>query len=456
MSSSNLDDASRVFDYFVVCGLPPALTAQPQQQENSTLLPAATTNNLTQHEHDQLLFRNIELESSKPATDKLEPIVELAVLNRSLGESVPHGFECLWLTPAGHSANLCPNDLFRQTEFFLLVRRGLDKPPIADIGVFYDTPGERVMDGCTVLRHTVDGHAANLNQATSSFSADRVYVTYRRAAELACNALAVIDVCVVAKNRGESAPHSYNEIKRELSKGLFAGPSVYLCYKKAWLSAPQIKYAPAVLHRYPSTDHAYLPFPHEVASFGLPMGASIESWPRAKTPAAAALTLKPAFSTFVLNVNSDDGVIMEKVYGTALSFYEPFGEAQLIRVQRLLLESVVGARRSDASPRELYSIKCLIILSRFPLFDTFRKFLLFVYERYAGKEGITAGNGLVVPIERYLAYMIYEVPFPSQQKPSVLVNLTEREEDCLSIALPYECILPQSGAQFTELVYQFI
>jgi hypothetical protein len=454
MSATHLsDEASRIFDYFVVCGLPPQLTAQ---QDNSTInkdqaslgLPAGTSlNQLTQVEHDQLLFKNVELESSKPEADMREPIIEIAVLNKSLHEVVPLGYECLWLTPAGHSANLCP-DLFKQTEFFLLIKRGLDKEPILDIGVFYENGRERIMDGCTVIRTTVDGYSANLNQ-TSNFNADKIFVTYRRACKdaYACNSLAVIDVCVIVKNKGETAPHSYNEIKRELSKGMF-GSSVYICYKKAWMPAPQIKYNPGVLYRYPHVDHSYLPFPNEVASFGLPMGASIESWP--KTIESNSHYLRPSFSTFVLNVNSEDGVVMEKVYGTALNFYEDFDESKLIRVQKLLFNTLVG--ENQTATRDLHSIKCLILLSRFPLFDTFKKFLLFIFEKYSRKESTILANEIVIPIERYLYYMIYEVPFPTQQKPSVLVNLNEREEDCLSINLPHECILPQSGAQFTELL----
>lgn len=37
-----------------------------------------------------------------------------------------------------------------------------------------------------------------------------------------------------------------------------------------------------------------------------------------------------------------------------------------------------------------------------------------------------------------------DVPFPTYLKPRILVNLTEKEEDCLSISLPNETILPKS------------
>ena len=421
MSTTNLNETARIFDYFVVCGLPPVLT-----KDGPT--------NLTPHEHEQLLFKNIEMESSKIETDKLEPIVDIAILNKSLNEVVPHGYECLWLTPAGHSANLTP-DFFKQSEMFILIRRGLDKPPISDIGIFYDGGRERIMDGCTVINKTVDGHSANLNQA-SNFNADKIFVTYRRSTELSCNALAVIDVCVILKSKGENAPHSYNEIKREINKGLF-GPSVFICYKKAWIPAPQIKYIPSVLYRYPTADHSYLPFPNEIAQFGLPMGATIEAWP--KNINRNSFYLKPSFSTFVLNINSDDGIIMEKVYGTALTFYEDFETDKLLNEQKMLKDRI----RNDLG--DLHSIKCLVLLSRFSLFDTFKKFLLFLFDKYTNLEQLNKrSNEVIIPIERYLSYLIFEVPFPTQQKPTVLVNLNEREEDCLSVHLPYECILPQS------------
>lgn len=45
--------------------------------------------------------------------------------------------------------------------------------------------------------------------------------------------------------------------------------------------------------------------------------------------------------------------------------------------------------------------------------------------------------------------MVYDVPFPNHQKPHVLVNLTDKEEDCLSVNLPNEIILPQSLVFFS-------
>lgn len=173
------------------------------------------------------------------------------------------------------------------------------------------------------------------------------------------------------------------------------------------------------------------------------MGAVIESWPISLESSSNNLflcNLKPIFSTFVLNVNSDDGIVMEKVYGSSITFYEDFDESKLSDEQALL----INYRKNDIlKTRTLHSNKSLIILSRFPLFDTFRNFLVFLFNKYTLKIDLTQ-NGQVIPMERYLSYLMYEVPFPSHQKPHVMVNLNDKEEDCLSINLPNEIILPQS------------
>jgi hypothetical protein len=58
---------------------------------------------------------------------------------------------------------------------------------------------ERLMEGCYVIRETLNGANANLN--TNSLSAQQRFITYRRANETACNSLAAIDVCVIIKSK---------------------------------------------------------------------------------------------------------------------------------------------------------------------------------------------------------------------------------------------------------------
>lgn len=241
------------------------------------------------------------------------------------------------------------------------------------------------------------------------------------------------------------APHSFNVINKSLNRNMF-GQSVFLAYKKAWISAPQIRYLPSkltfryfpkkrnpkkkgklttirmkileLLYRYPSEDHDDLPFPAEVSSFGLPMGAVIESWPKMASTTtnrhviinSSLSDLKPTFNTFVLNVN--DNVVVEKVYGACLIFYERFDSTCLSRHQLdMLLASGAGRMSSSSnadangkieqpSQLNLHSNKCLLILSRNPLFDTYRAFLDFLLRKYTSKlaSGLTSSDFL--PIER--------------------------------------------------------
>ncbi len=65
--------------------------------------------------------------------ETLEPITDLAIIFKSLGESPPPGFECIDLTPNRLTADLNYGSLRSQT-CFLCYRRGRDKPPLTDVG----------------------------------------------------------------------------------------------------------------------------------------------------------------------------------------------------------------------------------------------------------------------------------------------------------------------------------
>ena len=95
----------RVADYFVVAGLGP----------NKKL--ATDTDG----------FGDID------QTDVIEPITDVTVIFRSLGDQVPSGYKCIDKTPAGFPADLNHGSI-RQPSCFLCIRRGRDKPPLTDIG----------------------------------------------------------------------------------------------------------------------------------------------------------------------------------------------------------------------------------------------------------------------------------------------------------------------------------
>ena len=91
----------RVGDYFVVAGL-----------------GNGNSNDAIQFDED----RNLS-----------EPITDVTVIFKSLGEKPPSGYTCIEETPAGFPANLNHGSI-RQPSCFLCIRRGTDKPPLTDIG----------------------------------------------------------------------------------------------------------------------------------------------------------------------------------------------------------------------------------------------------------------------------------------------------------------------------------
>ena len=141
------------------------------------------------------------------------------------------------------------------------------------------------------------------------------------------------------------------------------------------------------------------------------MGAVIESWPIQPTENSTTPSLpRPTFSTFVLNVTSEDGAISEKVYGASIMFYEHYPEKALNPEQSALLNY-------NSQERTLHANKCLLLLSRHALFEAFKDFLIFLYTKYTRSFSVDE----IIPLEKYLIHLIYDVPFPTHQKPRVLV-----------------------------------
>lgn len=197
------------------------------------------------------------------------------------------------------------------------------------------------MQDAEIVKYTPTGRVANVNNSTG-----RTFLTIRRAKpETPCNELVVTDLCLIVPSKGERPPHAFCQIHKSLNRGLIAN-DVYLCYKKSVNRPRQISYQPEVLHRYPATDHMDFPLTlcPSVPLFCLPMGTSLEAWPKVKllpkrvtkegsddeeveeesavNEGEVVLYRRKSpnshFSTFVLTVN--DGSY--KVYGSSLAFYE--------------------------------------------------------------------------------------------------------------------------------------
>ncbi|XP_070387877.1 C-myc promoter-binding protein isoform X6 [Dermacentor albipictus] len=391
-------EEKRVADYFVVAGLP--ANPRPLEEDCVAMQPSGAS------------FGSM-------------PVTDIAVIVRTEGETPPPGFECIEQTPLGFPADLNHGSL-RSPSIYLCYRRGRDKPPLVDIGVLYENK-QRVMADSEILKKTPYGRPANVNNSGS-----RTFLTFRRASENApCNQLVVTDLCIILANKGETPPHAYCKIDRNLNKGM-VGSDVYLCYKKSMNRPSLICYEPAVLERFPREDYASFPLPEQVALFCLPMGATVEAWPK------KASQPRPTFSTFVLTLGSAD-----KVYGASITFYERFPEEQLTDAQRAQLSSSNRSGQPQPTEEEVFSAnKSICLLSHWPFFRTFEKFLRFLYR-------LSFVKNPRVSVERYISHFMLDIPFPSVQRPRIWIQL---EDDHISLSQLEDTPLPLSGASFKEFL----
>ncbi|XP_042638432.1 DENN domain-containing protein 4C [Orycteropus afer afer] len=393
------DKGPRVTDYFVVAGL----------TDTSTLL-------------DQEINR-LDTKSSGPKA----PITDIAVIIKSAGETVPEGYTCVEATPSALQANLNYGSL-KSPELFLCYKRGRDKPPLTDIGVLYEGK-ERLIPGCEVIQATPYGRCANVNN--SSTTSQRIFITYRRAPLIRPqNSLAVTDICVIITSKGETPPHTFCKVDKNLNCGMW-GSSVFLCYKKSVPASNAIAYKAGLIFRYPEDDYESFPLSESVPLFCLPMGATIECWdPQTKYPL-------PVFSTFVLTGSS-----AEKVYGAAIQFYEPYSRELLTEKQLMQLGLLTPVERKMVY-KSINSNKCICLLSHWPFFEAFRKFLMFIYK-------LSVSGPHPLPIEKHISHFMQNIPFPSPQRPRILVQLSVH--DALILSQPVSTPLPLSGANFSTLL----
>uniref|UniRef100_A0A8C7HWX3 DENN domain-containing protein 4C n=1 Tax=Oncorhynchus kisutch TaxID=8019 RepID=A0A8C7HWX3_ONCKI len=392
------DKGHRVTDYFVVAGLTDKST--PLEQDLS------------------------ETKSSGPKA----PITDLAVINKSAGETVPEGFTCMESTYSGQQANLNHGSL-KSHELFLCYKRDRDKPPLIDIGVLYEGK-ERLIQGCEVIQATPYGRCANVNN--SSATSQRIFITFRRAPPVQPqNSLAVTDICVIVTSKGETPPHTFCKVDKNLNCGMW-GSSVFLCYKKSVSASNSINYKAGLIFRYPEDDYESFPLSESVPLFCLPMGAKIECWaPNTRYPL-------PVFSTFVLTNSSG-----EKMYGAAIQFYEVYPIDLLSEKQKVQLGLLTTVEKKVIPNRTVNTNKCICLLSRWPFFESFRKFLMFLYK-------LSVSGPHPLPIEKHISHFMHNVSFPSPQRPRILVQLSAH--DTLMLAQPVCTPLPLSGADYSTLL----
>lgn len=361
----------------------------------------------------------------KPETDgeTLEPITDLAVIFTSLGEEPPPGYECIEFTPSGLQANLNHGSL-RTPACFLCFRRGRDKPPLTDIGVLYEGK-QLLMHGCDIVHKTPTKQVANVNNANNM----RIFITYRRASpQFAHSSLAVIDICVIVTSKGEKPPHAFCLVEKGLNQG-FIGSDVYLCYRKSLARSNSLSYSAEIISRYPYKDYEGYPLPDSVPLFCLPLGAVIECWPEnAQSPL-------PIFSTFALTSAAG-----EKVYGAGVTFFEEFPKEKYTNEVHGLIKTQQEAHKDKNLVAQ--TNKCICLLSKYPFFDAFRRFLMSLFR-------ISVSGFQNIPIERYISHFMHNVPFPTPQKPIVYVQVTH---EGFELTEPSQGPIPMSGASYTSLL----
>ena len=101
---------------------------------------------------------------------------------------------------------------------------------------------------------------------------------------------------------------------------------------------------------------------------------------------------------------------------TLFSFYEEYDENLLTDEQKSLLRL---ENYKHPSERKILTNKCICLLSKWPFFDAFEKFLFFIYKR------LLMGP-FDIPLERYISHFLY------RYSESKINNITKKVQ-CLPL-----------------------
>ncbi|CAB3406093.1 unnamed protein product [Caenorhabditis bovis] len=415
MSNSSVpSDERRLFEHFVIAGL-------DESKKLEYLTPSS----------QECGLRN---------TQPLAPITDITVIFPQHGETPPEGYEVIESTTLGYPADLNHGSL-RIPSCFLCFRRGYHKQPLVDIGILDEGKGDKPMVDTNVVHRTPFGKVANVNNTSQN-----IFLTYRRAAPNSSQSQFVVtDIKIILANKGEIPPHTYYKIPKKLNKGI-VGSEVYICYKKSQGVAKRLAYKPAVLDYFPRKDYSPtmedFKLAQNVAMFCLPMGAVIECWPKKCQPPDRS------FSTFVLT--DENGT---KFYGSAVTFYEQYNkkltEEQLEILdlknddQKDLEGGTVEDSTSNNDPADdmlFYKNVSICLISRYPFFNSFKRFLFFLHR-------LSSSKAQSVPIERYISHLMYEVSFPTPRRPRVFMQLGAEN---ISFDSHDDSQLPLNGAQLND------
>ncbi|KAG2765986.1 hypothetical protein PC116_g11394 [Phytophthora cactorum] len=217
-------------------------------------------------------------------------------------------------------------------------------------------------------------------------------------------------------------------------------------------SPTEIRFLPAVLDMFPDV-YGDAPLPAHIADFAFPEGFVLSK-----------SYVAPVFFSFVLTNVS--GV---KIYACALKFYEELHPLEVVSLiaphyhrqrhrrrpsnvshqpdekddnQRTQLPQWVQDLSGDvaSAPGPVFCPKCMVVTSLYPYFSAFRQFLQQIYR-------VTLSES-PMPIERYIANFLVEIPLPPPGQIQVQLTLPDRN---LIISRPPKNELPLADFPFRPL-----
>ena len=169
---------------------------------------------------------------------------------------------------------------------------------VFDLSVLYEGREELRKD-CEQIYQSYYGRPGFVN-VKSAVGGQRTYLTCRKRKPTdEIPVLAITDIAVIFPKKGDTVPHSFLVVNKNINKGSLTAAEVFLCYKKSAIQPPSLVYEPCVISRYPLSDvnhFALSGIERDCANIAMPCGASIQYWSTLGSKSVAI----PQFSTFLL------------------------------------------------------------------------------------------------------------------------------------------------------------
>nr|CDS32897.1 c myc promoter binding protein [Hymenolepis microstoma] len=479
--SSSSSSSEYIAECFAVCGL----SDNPTPYDVSEILLNG---------EEIVLSESKCLDFSRYST----PIIDIQLVNVSQKEEPPKGYQVLDKSVGGILGCYLQNR--SNDDLCICYRRGYDTPPIGDI---------RLVDMSTRLKSNSSSITRTIGNTSALIVKNRfilnsgMYLSYSRlSSDYGVDQLALTDICIILKKNGEVCPLGFLELPQKLFHTLMAD-DMHICYKKSFVKRNIATYQPEVLMWYqvplPAAPlQSSSNFRDDVSSsnnepifnsvdivnlsnFCLPWGAAIESWSVDQCPP------ETVFFTFVITNAS-----YQKFHGSALTFYEPYDVSRLDRdrcyrlnvdpelvemKEEEIFDPATGTVRKRAfavvlPDTDIYTTeeaelikkrqgvfatsrvgdqilgvtKTLCFVSRYNFGNDLKPLLEFLHSKCFGPKPQP------IPLERYLAFMLCEIPFPDRRSPNVIVNLDNFH---MSLQTPYKNYLSSSpGDSCALMLYQ--